>query len=130
MPLNDFKPYPKPEMVGGIGRPKPKRGASRETIGEIRALKATACRCCPNAAGLAIHSHHLVRRGAPHFGEWVAENIVGLCAACHDALHRGDEQVKRTLRVRLTAAEVRYTDARAYRGYVDDHLWRVRRLAS
>lgn len=128
-PLNGVRPDPKPTMVGGIGRPKPKRGTSRATIAEIHKLKAAACRCCPNAGGLAVHAHHLVRRGAPHFGEWVPGNIVGLCVACHDALHRGDDTVRRTLRVRLTVAEVAYADARAYRGYVDDRLWRVRSAA-
>jgi hypothetical protein len=126
MSLSGCKPDPKPRTEGGVGRKKPKRGPSRNRIAEIRAKKAAGCRVCPNPDGLAVHSHHLVRRGAPWFGEWTENNIVGLCAACHGDLHRGDDRVKKILRVRLTASEVTYTDWRAYEGYVDDRLWRIR----
>lgn len=120
----DFKPAP---SAGGVGRKKPKRGqASRSRIAEIRAKKATTCRVCPNPDGLAIHAHHIVRRGAPWFGEWSENNICGLCTACHEALHKGDWKVRKILRFRLTDAEVRYADWRAYEGYVDDRLWRIR----
>lgn len=122
----DVTPDWKPVTAGGIGKPKPPRGPSRKRINEIRAKKATSCRVCPNPDGLAVHAHHVVRRGAPWLGQWTENNILGLCAACHDALHRGDPKVKKILRVRLTAAEVEYADRRAYTGYVDDILWRIR----
>lgn len=123
----DVTPDWRPRAEGGIGKPKPRRtSASPKRIAEIRAKKAQECRCCPNPDGLAVHAHHVVKRGAPHFGQWTENNIVGLCAACHDALHRGDDRVKKILRVRLTQAEVAHTDWRAYEGYVDDRLWRIR----
>lgn len=126
--LTVCKPAWKPEpSLGGIGNPKPKRtAASPQRKAEIRAKKATACRTCPNPDGLKIHAHHIVRAGAPHFGSWTENCIVGLCAACHQALHSGDDKVKKILRVRLTDAEVRYADEKAYEGYVDDIYWRIR----
>lgn len=113
-----------------MGNPKPKRTvASPQRKAEIRAKKATSCRCCPNPDGLKIHAHHIVRAGAPHFGSWTENNIVGLCAACHKDLHdknsRG-EKIRKILRVRLTDAEVRYGDDKAYEGFVDDEYWRIR----
>lgn len=122
--------YSKQEQLSrspaGIGQAKRKRGASPSRIAEIRAKKAQTCRVCPNVEGFAVHAHHLVRRGSPWFGEWSEGNIVGLCAECHQALHAGDDRVRKILRARLTDAEVRYTDFRAYEGYIDDRLWRIR----
>lgn len=122
-----FKPEP---SLGGIGNPKPKRtAASPQRKAEIRAKKATACRCCPNPDGLKIHAHHIVRAGAPHFGSWTENNILGLCAACHKDLHDKNARgvkIRKILRVRLTDAEVRYGDDKAYEGFVDDEYWRIR----
>lgn len=120
---------PEPSM-GGTGNPKPKRNvASPERKAEIRAKKATSCRCCPNPDGLKIHAHHIVLASAPHFGQWTENNILGLCAACHKDLHdlnKRGEKIRKILRVRLTDSEVKYADQRAYEGYVDDTYWRIR----
>lgn len=95
---------------------------------EIRAKKATTCRCCPTTAEAThIHMHHLVKRGAPWFGQWTENNIVGLCGDCHHELHTQNTlRIRKVLRVSLTVAEVAYADRRAYEGYVDDTLWRIR----
>lgn len=63
------------------------------------------CRAClkrsdPDATGLLKrgHRHHIVYRSAG--GEDVSENLVTLCAECHDAEH-----VKRTLEIEGNADE-------------------------
>ncbi len=63
------------------------------------------CRCCgrrsdPEAIGLLVrgHRHHIIYRSAG--GENSPENVITLCAECHD-----DEHVKRTLRVEGNADE-------------------------
>lgn len=58
-----------------------------------------ACRCCdkrsdPEATGLLTrgHRHHLVYRSAG--GKDVAENLVTLCAACHNDEHKNRLKVE------------------------------------
>lgn len=111
---------------GAKPKKKPRTDASPKRIAEIRAKKAMVCRVCGTPAN--VHAHHLVRRGSPHFGLWTENNIVGLCAQHHMEYHATGygSPMKKRLRVLLTEAEVNYTDYRAYEGYVDDLLWRIR----
>ncbi len=70
----------------------------------VDARDGRACRVCgtktnPDAVGLLRgHRHHIVYRSAG--GKDVSENLVTLCAECHDAEH-----VKRSLHVEGNADE-------------------------
>lgn len=144
MALDDVRPYPseprdleksevtpywKPvqtERPAGSTKRKGRHEASPRRKAEIRAKKCNECRTCGTTEG-HIHAHHVVKRGAPWFGQWTENCIVGLCGDCHHELHtKNTERIRKILRVRLTVAEVEYADRRAYEGYVDDVLWRVR----
>lgn len=76
-------PHPKPSRK----KQKPRRVVSAETMTVAR-LAMRECVCCGRNAGSI---HHIVLRGAPHFGGDVLDNLVGLCghgtALCHGALH-------------------------------------------
>lgn len=39
---------------------------------------------------LATDPHHIVRKGAPHFGDDVEDNILPLCWMCHHEYHAGN----------------------------------------
>jgi hypothetical protein len=124
-------PCEKPRSEGGVGKKKPnRRRTSPLRVAEVRARKVAGqkCRVCWDTENL--HAHHIVRRGAPWFGEWTEDNIAPLCEACHRDLHAGRAAVKQILRSSLTAAEVRYADDRAYPGYVDEVLWPLRELGA
>ena len=74
--------------------PKPKR-QKRQPIRVVdpavsRAFLLAERECC--ACGrAATNAHHVVRRGSPHFGDDVVENLVPLCGSgtsgCHGAAH-------------------------------------------
>lgn len=115
----------KTSTPGGTGKPKKPKRATAQFIDEknerrARKLKCQECRTCSNKEGYRVEPHHIVRRGAPHFGDWHPSNICGLCLACHSAYHSGDDAVKKRIRVALTRAEVEYSDNLAYQGYIDD----------
>lgn len=120
-------PVPKPGTPGGIGRPKKPRKLTAQFVAEKAEKRAraklTVCRICPNTAGWRIEPHHIVRRGAPHFGTWDPANIMGLCLECHTKNHDGDPTTKKAIRLELTRAEVEWSDSAAYQGYVDDIYW-------
>lgn len=127
----DFKPDWKGasmERPAGAEKRKARHTASPKRKAEIREKKCQECRVCgASAENTHIHMHHVVRRGAPYFGQWTENCIVGLCGDCHHELHSQNTlRIRKILRVRLTAGEVKYADERAYEGYVDDVLWRVR----
>lgn len=110
---------------------KPKRKnpakASPARMAEIRAKKCGQCRVCDTKDGL-IHAHHIIRQGTDLWLSSDTENnIVGLCAQCHTDLHAGRDKVKKILRARLSTDEVRHTDKNAYKGYVDDIYWPLRK---
>lgn len=127
----DVTPYWKPvqtERPAGAPKKKARHSAGQKRWAEIRAAKCQSCRCCGALADTVhIHAHHLVRKGSPYFGSDTESNIVGLCSDCHRELHdQNTERIRKVLRVRLTMAEVEYADERAYDGYLDDRLWRIR----
>lgn len=116
------------ERPAGAVKKQARHTASPKRKAEIRERKCQSCRVCGvTAEQTHIHMHHIVRRGAPWFGTWTENNILGLCGDCHHELHAQNTlRIRKILRVRLTLAEVRYADEKAYEGWVDDHLWRVR----
>lgn len=114
------------ERPAGAVKRTGRHTASPKRKAEIRDRKCHACRCCGTTQG-HIHAHHLVKRGAPWFGQWTENCIVGLCGDCHYELHtQNTERIRKILRHALTDAEVEYADMRAYEGYLDDVLWRLR----
>tara|TARA_R110000824_G_scaffold114851_1_gene265648 strand:+ start:804 stop:1097 length:294 start_codon:yes stop_codon:yes gene_type:complete len=50
-----------------------------------------ACRCCGVWVGDARHHHHIVYRSQR--GTDSADNLLVLCARCHDAVHRHDVNI-------------------------------------
>lgn len=122
-------PVPKGTIDGGIGKKKAKKPLTAEFI-EAKAEKSArkakcsdGCRLCPNPSKFRIEPHHIVRRGAPHFGGWHVDNIMGLCLECHTKNHDGDVATKKALRLALTRAEVDHAEDKAFQGYVDKFYW-------
>lgn len=121
------------EKPAGAPKKKPRHKAGQKRWAEIKAKKCAACLCCQVRAedGHYIHAHHLVRKGAPYFGADTESNVVGLCSDCHRELHdQNTERIRKVMRVRLTVAEVAYADEKAYEGYLDDRLWRIRPIVT
>lgn len=83
MPLNDLKPDPKPTMVGGIGRPKPKSGkrAAKARREEIRAAKVGPCIVCLYLGvqqELPSSLHHVCAKSIGGYdGEWHEASVCG-----------------------------------------------------
>lgn len=66
--------------------PKPRRVVSRQAI---EAARKPYCERC-GRTDLPIHVHHVKARqmgGARRMD--VADNLISLCARCHDLVHRG-----------------------------------------
>lgn len=89
------------------GSPDPKPTATSRTpirqidpdAGKRVLLRYRACAACGRQAG---NAHHVVQKGAPHFGDDVEENQLSICgtgsARCHGAFHGNpytDESGKR-----------------------------------
>lgn len=123
----EVTPQWKPEKPKGKRPRKPIREkASPARWEKIRAAKCQHCLACGTSAG-HIHGHHMVERGSPHFGSDTENNIIGLCAACHEAYHSQGygSLVRRTVRERLTKDELDYIGTHTYDGWVDNYLWRL-----
>jgi len=71
------------------------RGASQAKL-----LSDPTCRSCGRQAS---DGHHIVRRGSPHFGDDVADNILPSCYLCHRDYHDG-----RPVVFEFTDAEIDY----------------------
>ena len=69
-------------------------------------LRGRPCACCVERPGVTLH--HVVPRSQR--GDDVIENLVGLCVACHDALHHAMETRSLYLRIgrNLTPANIAY----------------------
>lgn len=88
------------------GEPHPKPVKRKRKSIRVIDPKATAravlaqprCALCPKPSA---NGHHLLSRGAPHFGDDVQENIVALCGTgtmgCHGAVENEDEWARRSL---------------------------------
>lgn len=128
--LSMVRPDPRPEpTVGGIGRPKrktPTRALPAE-VAAIKAAKCLVCRLCGASAALVqINAAHLVPRGMGGTigGEWVPDNIVGLCGhgnidGCHGLIDSYDPEARTALRAKLTPAEVAYIERKMGRDWLD-----------
>ena len=81
--MSDVQPYWKEDQLGR-GPKKPKRvRAGKKRWEQIAAAKQGPCRVCRDVltngrVQASIEFHHLVKRGAPFFGDDVEENIVPL----------------------------------------------------
>jgi hypothetical protein len=82
-----FKPDPKPT------RRKRKRirvidpAALKRKMLRFPTCRSEGCRM------VATEPHHIVRKGAPHFGDDVEDNILPLCNFCHTSYHAGNRPV-------------------------------------
>jgi len=63
-------------------------------------LSDPTCRSCGRQAS---EGHHIVRRGSPHFGDDVYDNIMPSCYVCHRDYHDG-----RNVVFEFTDSEVEY----------------------
>lgn len=109
-------------LVSGEPHPKPaKRSRARIRIIDPDAVKTArlvggACAACRRAG---TNAHHVINRGAPHFGDDVPENLLMLCGTgttqCHGAVH-GNPYVDRAGK-RWTEKDVR----RAIGAYIQLH---------
>jgi len=63
-------------------------------------------------SGLAETGHHLVPKGAPHFGDDVVDNIIPICGngsmGCHGKIENADPDARRLLGLRLLDEELSY----------------------
>lgn len=106
--------------------PDPKRGARIRDPGALRAarLRLASCAACGRPAGGV---HHVIQRGAPHLGDDVFENLVGLCGSgshgCHGAYH-GSPYVFETVRRSAASGEVVPIAQRRDHEYVAYHVGR------
>lgn len=92
----DYSPNPKP------GKRKRKAIRVIDTSARDRKLsKDGMCRC--DCGRLASDGHHIVRKGSPHFGDDVEDNIMPLYHECHMSWHDG-----RLNYLRLTESEKQY----------------------
>jgi hypothetical protein len=87
------QPHPKPEKR----KRKPIRVIDRKAT--TRAVLAhPGCSICPAPAATG---HHVLARGAPHFGDDLPENIVALCGSGTTGCHGLIESADRDARARL-----------------------------
>lgn len=106
-------PDPKARSLERGERRYRRKVASPKRWQAIIDAKVGPCRICTDPARNGhdfgkIHFHHLVPRGAPHFGDDCADNIVPLCPTCHDAVTRGVQSFRGALAIALTDAEYAY----------------------
>jgi hypothetical protein len=107
------EPFPKSSQLARGERRYRRRVASPKQWQAIQAAKLGPCRVCcdPGSNGSQwgkIHMHHLIPRGAPYFGEDVADNIAPLCFDCHPRVTRREPEALRLLAASLTDAEYAY----------------------
>lgn len=106
----------------GVNRKRYRRKvASPKRWAAILDAKVTSCRACGGTGDL--DAHHVVRKGAPFFGDDTESNIIGLCRDCHDDFHRGDAKVRKILRYRFTDEEVAYATQRGGEAYLNERYW-------
>lgn len=118
------------------GRPDPKPAKRKRRAIRIIDRKATTravlaqprCAICPSASATG---HHVLARGAPHFGDDVAENIVALCGSgttgCHGAVENAEEWARAALGAYLVAWRpdtLEYLSRRIGAGYAAEWLKR------
>jgi hypothetical protein len=113
-----------------MGRPKRLRAlaAPAAVKAAIREVKCQVCRLCGRASSpdLPINAAHLVPRGMGGTigGEWVENNILGLCGhgnvdGCHGLIDSYDPDACSRLRLLLTADEIAYVIGKKGEGWLD-----------
>ena len=101
--------YTKEQQLGRGERRYRRKVASPKQWQAIRAEKCRDCRVCrtrPVDGRSVIESHHLVPRD--YHGDDVADNIVGLCQACHRGVELREQNHCRLMLTRLSDAEYAY----------------------
>lgn len=78
-----YEPDPKPAK-----RPRKQIRIIDKNAGRRKLLRDPSCRG-EKCQMLASEGHHIVRKGSPHFGDDVEENILPLCLFCHHDWHAG-----------------------------------------
>jgi hypothetical protein len=70
--------------------PDPKAGKRIVDPDALRRARARGDECAA-CGGPASNAHHVIQRGAPHFGDDVVENLILFCGSgtegCHGAFH-------------------------------------------
>lgn len=109
-------PYPKDaQLARGVRRYR-RKVASAKDWQRLHAEKDGPCRVC-SCRPAAIHLHHVVTR--EDRGDDIADNLVPVCAPCHDALHRRVATICRLLLTRLSDAEYSYAVERGGEAYFE-----------
>lgn len=85
------------------GDPKPTAAPRKQIRNVDRTMTTKACleyRECPCGKPSAT-GHHVLARGAPHFGDDVLANIVPMCGSgttgCHGLIENEDEKARKML---------------------------------
>lgn len=120
--------------MSGDPHPKPvkrKRKAIRTVDAKATARAVLAqprCALCPKPSA---NGHHVLARGAPHFGDDVPANIVALCGTgtmgCHGAVENSEKWARESLGAYLVARRpdtLDYLDSKLTPGYAREWLLR------
>lgn len=110
---DEARPYPKAAQLGRGKRRYLRPVASPKRWAAIADEKLAACLICDGDS--LIQLHHVVAR--VHGGGDVADNIVPLCADCHDDVTRRHHAACVTLLAQLTDAEYAYMIQRGGEDY-------------
>lgn len=106
-------PYPKTRQLARGERRYRRKVASPKQWAAIRAEKLGRCRLC-NALPFHSQLHHLVSRARG--GDDVADNLIPLCAKCHELVTRLSTDECEALATELTDAEYAYCVAKLGEG--------------
>ena len=99
-------PDPKPTRA----KRRPRRHIDRPLL-IAAALRNPHCQAigCGKRAGSV---HHVIRKGAPHFGDDAWGNVLVLCGdgvdGCHGAYHANDREARRRIGLALTDRHIAY----------------------
>jgi len=112
---DESHPFPKSKQLARGERRYRRKVASAKQWQAISAAKMGPCRVCFTRLPSFMQLHHLVSR--EDFGDDVADNLVPVCADCHDAITRRVETICRLLLSRLSDAEYAYMIERGGEDY-------------
>src|SRR5205823_8460706 len=110
---DEAKPYPKSSQLARGERRYRRKVASAKQWQRIIQAKQGPCRVCRDVltngrVQASIEFHHLVKRGAPFFGDDTEENIVPLCHDCHSLVTLRNPLALEVLAARLLDSEYAY----------------------
>ena len=116
--MTDAKPFPKSAQLARGERRYRRKIASPKQWQAIQAAKGAVCRLSnPGVCESGVEYHHLVPRGAPWFGDDVADNIVPLCRIHHGLITNRVPPALRRLGDSLTEGERAYMIERGGEDY-------------